>query len=76
MSHVKVNNRVSWIETYKTAGDVIAQRTVWGTVLDIYDHPGDRDGHSINGTYVRVMPIGGGGSVSLLLAHITSVAKA
>jgi hypothetical protein len=72
---VKVNDRVSWIETYKTVGNVIAQRMCWGTVLEVYDHPGERDGHSIKGQYVRVMPVAGGSSVSLLANHITSSLK-
>lgn len=72
---MKVNDKVSWIETYRTAGNVIAQRLEWGSILTIVDKPGDRDGFAIKGTYVQVMPINGGGSVYILEAHINSVQK-
>ncbi len=73
---MKVNDRVSWIETYRTVGNVIAQRMVWGNILAIVEKPGDRDGFAIRGTYVQVMPVGGGGSVFVLQDQITSVVKA
>lgn len=73
---MKVNDRVSWIETYRTAGNVIAQRTVWGNIIDIMEKPGDIDGFPIQGTYVRVIPMDGGGSVFVLSDHINLVQKA
>lgn len=72
---MKVNDKVSWIETYRTTGNVIAQRLEWGSILAIVDKPGDRDGFAIKGTYVQVMPIAGGGSIFVFADHVTSVVK-
>ena len=51
---IEVGQRVGWAETYRTCGNVIAQRTEWGVVLNVFDHPGGRDGFPIQGTYVLV----------------------
>jgi hypothetical protein len=75
MRGLKPNDRVSWIETYHTSGNVIAQRIVWGTVIETVERSGDIDGFSIKGTYVRAVPVGGEGAVFILDAHITSIVK-
>lgn len=71
---MEINNRVCWIETYRTNGDVIAQRQMWGTVIDIYQNGLEHDGHSIKGTYVKIKTLTGD-VVSVFHNHIVLVQK-
>lgn len=75
-NNMKINDRASWIETYRTVSNVVSQRVAWGTVIGFRTEPGDRDGFSIAGTYVNAMPVEGGGSVFVLDNQITSFVKA
>lgn len=56
---MKPNDTVSFTETYYTSAKVLARRVVWGRVIDIYEHPGDRDGHIFKGVYVQIRTVGG-----------------
>lgn len=65
--NVSVGQCVGWTETYRTAENVVAKRTEWGVVKQVFDYT-DR-GHSfpLSGPYVLVDQSGHGRGLGAVL---------